>query len=377
MTFPFYAKFALVSIGIYAFVCVMYIGQEIILPVVYATIIAMLLNPLVNFMVRKRVNRLLAITLACFLAVLFTACLLYFISMQVSLFTETYPKFKDKFNEMTEQAILWVSQEFNLKVSKINSWINKTENEAINNIGGSMGGAIGQTISTINSVLIVVFLLPVYVFMILYYKPLLLDFLQKIFHKDGETTVEDILASSKTVIQSYLVGLLLEAAIVATLNSIGLLIIGIDYAIILAITGAIINVIPYLGGIISFALPMLMAFVTKDNSTYALAVFMWYLTIQFVDNHFIIPSIVASKVKLNALISVIAVFIGAGIWGVPGMFLSIPLTAIIKIICDNIDDLKPYGFLLGNIVPTSRLRFDFLKKKEKDKQIMEKGKLTK
>ncbi len=367
MTFPFYAKFALVSIGIYAFVCVMYLGQEIILPVVYATIIAMLLNPLVNFMVRKRMNRILAITLVCILAIIFTAGLLYFISMQVSLFTETYPKFKDKFNEMTEQAILWVSQEFNLKVSKINSWINKTENEAISNIGGSMGGAIGQTISTINSVLIVVFLLPVYVFMILYYKPLLLDFLQKIFHKDGETTVEDILASSKTVIQSYLVGLLLEAAIVATLNSIGLLIIGIDYAIILAITGAIINVIPYLGGIISFALPMLMAFVTRDNSTYALAVFIWYLTIQFIDNHFIIPSIVASKVKLNALISVIAVFIGAGLWGVPGMFLSIPLTAIIKIICDNIDELKPYGFLLGNIVPTSRLRFDFLKKKEKDK----------
>ncbi len=367
MTFPFYAKFALVSIGIYAFVCVMYLGQEIILPVVYATIIAMLLNPLVNFLVRKRMNRILAITLACLLAILFTACLLYFISMQVSLFTETYPKFKDKFNEMSEQTVLWVSQEFNLKVTKINFWINKTENEAISNIGGSMGGAIGQTISTINSVLIVVFLLPVYVFMILYYKPLLLDFLQKIFHKDGETTVEDILASSKTVIQSYLVGLLLEAAIVATLNSIGLLIIGIDYAIILAITGAIINVIPYLGGIISFALPMLMAFVTKDSSTYALAVFVWYLTIQFIDNHFIIPSIVASKVKLNALISVVAVFIGAAIWGVPGMFLSIPLTAIIKIICDNVAELKPYGFLLGNIVPTSRLRFDFLKKKEKDK----------
>ena len=365
MVLPFYAKYALVAIGLYISVYVLYIGQAIILPIIYATIIAMLLNPLVNFLVRKRMNRILAITLACFVAVLITFCLLYFISMQVSLFTETYPKFKDKFNETTEQAILWVAKEFNLKVSKINSWINKTENEAISNIGGNMGGAIGQTLSSINSFLIVVFLLPVYVFMILYYKPLLVDFLQKVFHKENETTVEDILASSKTVIQSYLIGLLLEAAIVATLNSIGLLIIGIDYAIVLAITGAILNVIPYLGGIISFALPMAMAFVTKDSSTYALAVFIWYLTIQFIDNHFIIPSIVASKVKLNALISVIAVFIGAAIWGVPGMFLSIPLTAIIKIICDNITELKPYGFLLGNIVPTSRLRFDFMKKKEK------------
>jgi predicted PurR-regulated permease PerM len=64
-----------------------------------------------------------------------------------------------------------------------------------------------------------------------------------------------------------------------------------------------------------------------------------------------VPKVVASKVKLNALFSIIVVFIGNALWGVPGMFLSIPLLAIVKLICDQIEPLKPWGFLLGDTMP--------------------------
>jgi predicted PurR-regulated permease PerM len=118
----------------------------------------------------------------------------------------------------------------------------------------------------------------------------------------------------------------------------------------------------FLGGVISIALPMIIAFVTKETYSHTILVLGWYLMIQFIDNHYIIPRVVASKVKLNALISVIVVLVGSTLWGIPGMFLSIPLTAIVKVIFDHIESLKPWGFLLGNIVPTSTLRFDFMKK---------------
>jgi len=149
------------------------------------------------------------------------------------------------------------------------------------------------------------------------------------------------------------VGLLIEGLIVATLNSISLLIIGIDYAILLGLIGAILNVIPYIGGIIAVALPMIIALVTK-SPTYALLVMAAYILIQFIDNHYLIPKIVASKVQINALVSVIVVLLGGALWGVPGMFLSIPLTAIIKVIFDHIEPLKPWGFLLGNNVPEAQ-----------------------
>jgi predicted PurR-regulated permease PerM len=365
---PFYAKFALIAIGAFAFIYTLYIGQHIILPLIYATILAILLNPLVNFLVLKKVNRTFAITLAVVVAIFILACLIYFLSAQITLFSETYPQLKEKFNATSEHLIHWVSIHFNISTIKIDNWIHHAEAEAINNIGG----AIGQTLSTINSVLVIVVLLPVYLFMILFYKDLLLEFIKRLFSTTHHITVFEILGNSKKIIQSYLVGLLLEAAIIATLNSVGLLCLGVDYAVILGITGALLNVIPYIGGVIAIALPMLIAYVTKDSSSYPILVLMMYLLIQFTDNHFIIPRVVASKVKINALISIIVVIIGGALWGVPGMFVSIPLTAIIKVVFDHIEPLKPWGFLLGNIVPTaSKLKFDFRIKKPV-KQLYEK-----
>ena len=360
---PFYVKFAFLAIGVFACVSAMYFGQQIIVPLIFATIFSILLNPLVNYLLRKKINRIISISIAVLFAILVVGCLFYFISTQLTLFSETYPALKTKFLDLSTQIIHWVSVNFNIRTSKINLWISQTQNDAINN----MGSAIGQTISAINGILIIAVLIPVYLFMILYYKNLLLEFIRRLFNSVHHVAVFEILLNSKKIIQSYLFGLIIEAAIIATLNSLGLLILGIDYAIILGVTGALLNVIPYIGGVIAIALPMIIAFVTKDSSSYAIFVLGLYLTIQFIDNHFIIPQIVASKVKINALVSIIVVLAGGAIWGLPGMFLSIPLTAIIKVIFDHIESLKPWGFLLGNTTTTSKLKFDFIKRKNKIK----------
>jgi predicted PurR-regulated permease PerM len=118
--------------------------------------------------------------------------------------------------------------------------------------------------------------------------------------------------------------------------------------------GALLNTIPYIGGIIATGLAMIVAFVTTDAITYPLLVLGLFVVIQLIDNNFIVPIIVASRVKINALISVIAVLVGGSLWGISGMFLSIPLVAILKVICDHVESLKPWGLLLGNIVPTSK-----------------------
>jgi predicted PurR-regulated permease PerM len=354
---PFYAKSALIFISVFAFIYVLYIGQEIILPLVYATVIAILLNPLVNYLTRKKINKIIAIAMAVLLAILVVAGILYIVSSQVTMFSETYPKLKIKFNETSTRLLHWVSERFKIRQSAISTWIKDTENESISNL------AIGEKITAAGRMLILTMLLPVYLFMILYYKNLLLEFIRRLFRSEHHVTVADVLKSFKTIIQSYLTGLFFEMLIIAVLNSVGLLLLGVDYAIILGITGAILNIIPYIGGIIATALPMVIAFVTKDSLSAPVFVFCLYIFIQFIDNHYIIPKIVASRVKLNALISVIVVLIGAALWGIPGMFLSIPLTAIVKVIFDHIESLKPWGFLLGNIVPTTS-RFTFIKTKK-------------
>ena len=356
---PFYAKAALIFIAGYAFIYAMYVGQNILVPIVYATLIAVLLNPFVNMMVRKGVNKIVAILMAVIFVFVITACLVYFVSTQVSMFADTYPQLKIKTEGASQQLIHWVSKNFNIKIKKINEWIQHNEDILFSDAGVM----VGRTLLTLSSTLFVILLLPVYLFMILYYKSLLLEFIRQLFRREHHASVTEVLDRTKVIIQSYLKGLLIEALVIAILNSLGLILLGVDYAIILGVTGALLNVIPYIGGVIAIALPMIIAFVTKDSVSYPLLVLGIYLLIQFIDNHYIIPLVVASKVKINALISVIVVLIGGALWGIPGMFLSIPLTAILKVVFDHIEPLKPWGFLLGNIVPSAS-KFTFHKTKK-------------
>ncbi|MBK8245689.1 MAG: AI-2E family transporter [Saprospiraceae bacterium] len=356
---PLYAKFSLISIGVLAVIFMLFVGQGIILPLLYAIIFAILLNPMVNFIVGKGLNRNVSIFIAVLTAILIVVLLLYLISGQLSLFSDTYPQLKIKFNESLVQLINWISDRFSIKKSAINKWISQNQIEAIDNLGGT----IGHTLFLINGILIIVILIPVYIVLLLYYKVLILEFVHKLFVVEHHTTLNNIFFNSKKIIQGYLTGLLFEMVIIAILNSIGLLILGIDYAIVLGITGAIINIIPYIGGVIAIALPMIIAFITKDSATYPIMVFLVYLLIQFIDNHFIIPHIVASKVKINGLVCVIVVLLGGAIWGIPGMFLSIPITAILKVVLDHTMAYKHWGALMGNIVPTTKVKLNFKKKK--------------
>jgi predicted PurR-regulated permease PerM len=359
---PFYARLSLILVGGYVFVYILYTARQIIVPLIYATIIAILLNPIVVFLEDRKVKRLLAISLAILIAIVFTVGLFYLISSQVTMFEKTFPKLEQKFSVLVDQFAANISAKFDIDPVKVNKWIAKTRAELISN-GNTW---IGQTLITITGLLIVIFLIPVYIFMILYYKPLLLAFFRQLFDKIHKEKVEEVLFQTRGIIQSYLIGLLVEAVIIATLNSVALLILGIDYAILLGIMGALLNVIPFIGGILAVIMPMVISLITKDSST-AILVLLSYLLIQFFDNHYVTPKIVASKVKVNALMAVIVVLFGNALWGIPGMFLAIPLAGILKVIFAHIDELRPWSFLLGDAMPTrGRFIIHFPKRRQKN-----------
>jgi predicted PurR-regulated permease PerM len=264
--FPFYAKVVFLILGFSVFITVLYIAQGLIVPLVFATIFAIVLHPVVNFFVRRKINRLVAIILTLLLTILVIAALGAFLFSQAIRFSETWPVLVDRFTEILNQSITWVSGYFDIKPQKIHEWILKTKNELIN----TSGAAIGQTLLTVGSGLVILFLIPVYIFMILFYHPILIGFLHRLFGESQQSKVGEMISKTKSVIQRYLVGLVIEAVLVAILNSTGLLILGIDYAILLGIIGALLNVIPYIGGIVAVALPMMIAVATKSSAWYAL-----------------------------------------------------------------------------------------------------------
>ena len=206
---------------------------------------------------------------------------------------------------------------------------------------------VGSTLTTVGTLFAFLFLLPVFTFLLLLYKRLLITFIRKLFPAKDHAVVQDVLTQTKGMVQSYLVGLLLEAGIVTVLNWVGLMIIGVEYALLLAVIGAVLNLIPYIGMIVATILPMVIALATMEP-TAALWVLGLYIVVQFIDNNFIVPKVVASRVELNALVSVLVVMVGGALWGIPGMFLSIPLTAMLKVIFDRVPALEPFGYVLGD-----------------------------
>ncbi len=341
--YPFYFRSTVTLFGIMLFIYLLYVLKAILIPLAFATMIAILLNPLVNKLRQKKIPNVLAIIIALLITILLVAGVMVFISSQVAKFTDNMPALQQKFSDLFHHFQLWLQQNYSLSLQR--------QQELLSDAGSNLKPLIGKTLGTVLGVVSVIVLLPIYIFLLLFYKTLILNFLYEIFAEQNSTHVSTVLKETKGAIQSYMVGLLLESLIVAVMNSAALMLLGVKYSVLIGVIGAILNILPYIGGIIAIAIPLLIATVTKDGFSTQIGIIIAYMVIQFIDNNILVPRIVSSKVKINALVSLVIVLLGAAIWGIPGMFLSIPFVAVLKIIFDRVKELKPWGKLLGDEVP--------------------------
>ncbi|PIV17626.1 MAG: AI-2E family transporter [Flavobacteriales bacterium CG03_land_8_20_14_0_80_35_15] len=363
LKFPFYAKISLILIGLYVLFSILYITQDFVVPIIFSAMIAILLHPIVNFFVRLKINRVISIILTLLLTFIASGALAVFMFKQLSQLSDSWPLLVDKFTDVLDEFTRWVSRYFDLSPWKVNKWMLNTKSELLN----ISTADVSQTLFALGNGLMLFLLIPVYVFMILFYKTRLIEFIHIVFGKSDQQNISRIISATKSVIQRYLSGLVIESIIIAILNTSALFALGIEYAILLGVIGALLNVIPYVGGLIAVALPMMVALATKSTGMYAFYVLILYYIIQLIDNNIIVPLIVSSKVKINALFSIIVLFAGNALWGILGMFLSIPLLAVAKVIMENITPLKPWGFLLGDVSTTKTSAINPIIKKIKDK----------
>lgn len=346
---PSYAKTTLILVGIFVFISMLSIAKSIILPVLYACFIAILLEPVVRFMVKKGFNRALAALIVLILAISILAGVVVFLASQASKLEAAWPELNLKIQELIRTVTTFLSQQFDLSSKEIDAYIDRMQQEMIS----SGGSKIGVTLSVLGRILSTVILTPVYTFMLLYYEPHIIAFVHNLFTRAYDKKVTNVLTETKSLVQHYLFGLSIEIGILAILNTLGLFLVGIDYAILLGVTGAFLNLIPYLGGLIAVTMYTLVALLTK-SPVHVLYVIGIYSVIQFFDNNFVVPKILGSKVKLNALVSFFVVIAGAALWGIPGMFLAIPILGIIKLVLDVSPSLSHWGEFLGEPVRVAK-----------------------
>jgi predicted PurR-regulated permease PerM len=206
---------------------------------------------------------------------------------------------------------------------------------------------IGETFFTITHTFFYIIMIAIYTFLILLYRHMIRQFIIEIFNKDYETDVKEVLVESKAIVQRYIVGLITEMGIIAVANSMVLLLLGIKYAIFLGLLAAVLNIIPYIGIIAGMLFTSLVTLTTSPHLSDIVWIIISFEIIHFIDANFLMPKIVGSKVKINALVTIVGVVIGGSLLGLSGIFLALPCIAILKIIFDRIEVLKPWGKLMG------------------------------
>lgn len=338
------ARFAFGLISLIGMVFIMYVLKGVLIPLAFAAILAMLLYPISHRLELIRVPRIIAIFICLILVILFITGLLLLVINQLSSFSEELPTYSAKVTDLLNKLQNFIEVKLNIRRTKQGAELQKYGLEALKN----SGEYISNFLSSTSNILANASLVPIYVFFFLYYRDFLRSFLHKLFRTTKNFKIDQVMGRIYEVVQSYLLGLFMVILIVAILNSVGLMILGIDYAIFFGTFAAFLLLIPYIGITIGALLPVIIALLTKDSPLYALAVLGLFLLVQALESNLITPYVVGSKVSINSFAAIIALLLGGQLWGMAGLVLALPFVAIIKVIFDNVEGLKPYGFLLGD-----------------------------
>lgn len=340
---PFYEHLSLVLVGILSLGFLVIQGKEVLDPLVFGFLFAILLLPVSGFLESKlRLPRSLSSLVSILLLLLFVGGILYLVGTQISKLTSDWPMLQKQVAQSIKNLSEWINAITHLDLAKQEDYVHNTAKK----IMASGTQVVGTTFGAVSSLLLFYVFIMIFTFFILFYRRLLFKFMLQVFGHDNESTVHDIIENIQNILRQYILGLLIEMVVVATVACAAFWIIGIKYAVLLGIIVGLFNIIPYLGIFSALLLSVLVTFATGAVSD-AFWVGASVLCIHAVDANLLLPTIVGSKVRLNALITFLGIILGEMIWGLSGMFLSIPMIAIFKIIFDRIESLKPWGYLLG------------------------------
>lgn len=344
---PLTVKRSIELLGIVLVVAIFVIGKDIIMPIVMAFFISIMLLPIYRFLRKRNIWESVAIILPILIVLIFLAGIIWFFSAQISNLVDDFPQIKQNVAKHLHSLQDWVSRLTGIDTKKQTQFINEKSDDLM-----SMGGrAASGAAVTLSGVFVFVGLLPIYIYLILFYKDILLRFTFMWFKTDDHPKVKEVVFETESIIKSYLVGLLIQISYMTILLGGILWLIGIKHALLIGALFALLNLIPYVGALIGNIIGVLITLTSSTELWPVITVLMVIAVVQFLDNNILMPRIVGSKVKINALFSILGVLLGGSIAGVSGMFLSLPIIAVLKIIFDRTEQFKQWGVLLGDERP--------------------------
>jgi predicted PurR-regulated permease PerM len=341
ITQPYIVRVAAALITVILTVFALYYLKVVLVPLLFSIIFAVMIFPFCHRLEKWGFSRGFAAFTSVFFFTVLLGILAYIIFVQLSIFADHIPQISAKLNAMINDLRDFAAHKLKMKRSevgnKIQEQITQLQNSSISS--GSF--------STLSSLLINIFLIPLYIFFLIYFRVFFIAFFYKLFYTVDKDVIDDTLQKMNAVIKGYLFGQLLDIIIIGAANAAALYFIGIGYPIALGFVIATLCIVPYLGMIVGSILALMVALITTDASWQPLTVFIVLWVIHVIDSNLVAPLVIGSRVSLNPLIAIFVLFLFGELWGLSGLFLALPITAILKVIFDMIPGLKAYGFLLG------------------------------
>lgn len=342
-TSVFFAKLVNPLLCSIIIVALLYFGQEILKPLAFSCLIALLLTTPCRFFERQGFPRGVSALISMLLASIVFIVVFYFISNSIVGFRKDLPMMIQNINDSIHHLELWAQKTFHISKQNMQDLVQSSSSEML----PSTSSIINQTVNTVTSLFFIGIIIFITTFLLLLYRGLIIAFFMNFFADEYSKNVSSIFDKMQFVIRGYIVGLLIEMIIVAAAYAAVFLILGVRYAFLLAVIGAVLNIIPYLGVIITCVLTALITLTTDTQGTVVWAV-VSVIIIHMIDSNILSPQIVGSRVKLNALASIVGVITGSALWGLPGTFMAMPIIAIMKVVFEEVEPLRPFAIIIGD-----------------------------
>lgn len=322
---------------------ILYFGSTLFIPLSFALLISCVIYPFCVWLERHKFGRMGAIVVSISILTILFSALLFLLINQLFNFFQEWPGLKLKISGALEEISTWLSGNFNIGREKQLQWLDKM----INDSGANAMSLISKTLTASAVGAVYFILIPIYAVLILYYRHKWMEVLYRMFPHEGRERLREIVKLSIQSYHNFIKGMIIVYFIVGILNSSGLFLLGIPHAFLFGFIASVLTFIPYVGIMVASLLPISMAWITYNSIWYPLGVIVIFAFVQYLEANLIFPLAVSSRLKINALVTIVSIFAGGIIWGVAGMILFIPFIGILKLVADRTPSLKTLSIILG------------------------------
>ena len=322
---------------------ILYFGKQLFIPLSFALLISFVLYPICAWFEKKGTGRLVAILISLTVLIVLGLLLVALLVYQLSAFIQEWPAIHSKLGNSLSELSKFLADVVGFSKEAQQEFIDRLSDQS----GSNMIAVLRQTISASAVSMVLLILIPVYVVLILYYRRYWMKVLSRLFPAESDDRLREILFLTIKAYYNFIKGMALVYLIVGSLNSVGLLLLGVPHAILFGFIASILTFVPYVGIIVGSLLPVAMSWITYDSVWYPIGVVGIFTFVQYLEANVIFPLAVSNRLNVNTLVMLLAIFAGGILWGMSGMILFVPFAGIAKLIADHNPRWKTLSLLLG------------------------------